>query len=101
LTLPTALNQKAKASLHREWGPVDFAHFFQPYETGTGDYTADRQTWLGPQTVLELQEEAIQLAAAGKLPAPPRARIHSRHSDLEAIPSTVPGVPAVEGDEKK
>ena len=75
MTLPAALNQKAKAILLRELGPLDFARFFQQYETGTGDYTADRHAWLGQPTVSELQAEATLLAAAGLLPRPPRARV--------------------------
>jgi|GEM_PF-845823 hypothetical protein len=86
MTLPAALNQKAKAILLRELGPVDFARFFQQYQTGTGDYTEDRHAWLGQQTARELHREATQLAAAGLLPVPPGARIQG-----------TPDVPAAEG----
>jgi len=41
MTLSAELNQKAKAILIRELGPVDYARFIQQYEEGTGDYTRD------------------------------------------------------------
>lgn len=31
--------------------------FLQQFETGQGDYTAERHTWLGKRTVRELVEE--------------------------------------------
>ena len=34
MTLTAELNQKAKAILIRELGPVDYARFFQQYEEG-------------------------------------------------------------------
>ena len=80
MTLPAALNQKAKAILLREFGPLDFARFFQQYETGTGDYTADRHAWLGQPTVSELQAEATQLAAAGLRPRLPQAMVQGEPS---------------------
>ena len=39
MTLTAELNQKAKAILIREVGPVDYARFIQQYEGGSGDYT--------------------------------------------------------------
>jgi hypothetical protein len=32
-------------------GPVGMARFFQQFETGKGDYTKDREQWLGCITV--------------------------------------------------
>ena len=43
MALTAKLNQKAKAILIRELGPVDYARFIQQYEGGSGDYTRDRQ----------------------------------------------------------
>lgn len=36
MTLTAELNQKAKAILIRELGPVDYARFIQQYEEGFG-----------------------------------------------------------------
>jgi len=56
VTLTAELNQKAKAILIRELGPVDYARFIQQYEEGTGNYPRDRHQWLegqkGSATVL-------------------------------------------------
>lgn len=73
---PTAeLNQKAKAILFRELGPVDYARFFQQYEEGLGNYTEDRHQWLGEQSARSLHEEASNLAANGELPRPANAKL--------------------------
>ena len=42
MILTAELNQKAKAILIRELGPVDYARFIQQCEEGTGNYTRDR-----------------------------------------------------------
>ena len=34
-------------ALQQKLGPVDFVRFLQQYETGYGDYTAERSNWLG------------------------------------------------------
>ncbi len=70
MTLSAALNQKAKAILIRELGPVDYARFIQQYEEGTGDYTRDRHQWLGDESARTLHEQATILAANGELPRP-------------------------------
>ncbi len=70
MTLTAELNQKAKAILIRELGPVDYARFIQQYEEGSGDYTADRHQWLGEESAVTLHKQASQLAANGELPHP-------------------------------
>ena len=77
MTLTSELNQKAKAILFRELGPVDYARFFQQYEEGIGNYTEDRQQWLGGETVTSLHDQASFLAADGQLPRPTGAQIHT------------------------
>jgi hypothetical protein len=42
MTLTAELNQKAKAILIRELGPVDYARFIHQYEEGADNYTRDR-----------------------------------------------------------
>ena len=44
-------------SLARDLGSVGMIRFLQQFETGQGDYTAERHTWLGKRTVRELAEE--------------------------------------------
>ena len=50
MTLNAELNQKAKAIIIRELGPVDYARFLQQYGEGTGDHTRDRHQWLREET---------------------------------------------------
>jgi hypothetical protein len=75
MTLTAKLNQKAKAILIRELGPVDYARFIQQYEEGTGDYTRDRHQWLSNGTARTIHEQAAQLAATGELPRPAGAKL--------------------------
>ena len=76
MTLTAELNQKAKAILIRELGPVDYARFIQQYEEGLGNYTEDRHQWLGEQSARTLHEQATQLAANDELPRPVGAKLH-------------------------
>jgi hypothetical protein len=41
-------------ALSRELGPVGMVRFLQQFETGSGDYTEERHTWLGDPAVDEL-----------------------------------------------
>ncbi len=74
MTLTAELNQKAKAILIRELGPVDYARFIQQYEEGTGDYTRDRHQWLGEESARTLHEQAARLATNGEIPRPAGAK---------------------------
>ena len=44
-------------ALSRDLGPVDLVRFLQQFETGYGDYTAERHRWLGERTVQDLAQE--------------------------------------------
>ena len=44
-------------ALYRDLGPVGLVRFLQQFETGYGDYTAERHHWLGEPTVQELVQE--------------------------------------------
>ena len=44
-------------ALARDLGSVGMVRFLQQFETGQGDYTAERHTWLGKLTVRELVDE--------------------------------------------
>ena len=38
-------------------GPVGLVRFLQQFETGSGDYTAERHGWLGQPTARDISEE--------------------------------------------
>lgn len=40
------LRQRGLAALAKELGPVGMVRFLQQFETGSGDYTAERHQWL-------------------------------------------------------
>ena len=44
-------------ALSRDLGAVGLVRFLQQFETGDGDYTADRHRWLGDNTVQELAQK--------------------------------------------
>jgi hypothetical protein len=44
-------------SLLRDLGPVGLIRFLQQFETGHGDYTRDRATWLGEPTIEALVQQ--------------------------------------------
>jgi hypothetical protein len=78
MTLNAELNQKAKAILIRELSPEDYARFLQQYGEGTGDYTRDRQQWLGEENSSALHSQAALLATNGSLPSPEVAKMLSK-----------------------
>lgn len=43
--------------LSRELGAVGLVRFLQQFETGYGNYTAERHTWLKERSVSEIAEE--------------------------------------------
>lgn len=48
------IRRQGLAALHRELGPVGMVRFLQQFETGSGDYTAERHAWLGDPDVRTL-----------------------------------------------
>ena len=44
-------------ALSHDLGPVGLVRFLQQFETGYGDYTAERHRWLGERTVEDLVQE--------------------------------------------
>lgn len=74
MTALADINHKAHAVLRRELGAVDFARFLQQFDTGAGDYTAERQA--GEQTNAEaIHQQAVEMKKAGLLPVPPNAKV--------------------------
>lgn len=56
-TQTMSLKEVEKAGLTvlaRELGPVGFIRFLQLFETGSGDYTAERHEWLDGQSLEEI-----------------------------------------------
>ena len=50
------LRQRGLAALAKELGPVGMVRFLQQFETGSGDYTAERHQWL-PHNVDRILDE--------------------------------------------
>jgi hypothetical protein len=46
-------------ALSRDLGPVGLVRFLQQFETGHGDYTAERHAWLSEYTVRDI-DQAIE-----------------------------------------
>lgn len=46
-------------ALTKTLGPVDMARFIQSYETGSGDYTKERQEWL-PDDLADVKEGLLE-----------------------------------------
>ncbi len=44
-------------ALYRDLGAVGLIRFLQQFETGYGDYTAERHLWLRERTVQEITQE--------------------------------------------
>jgi hypothetical protein len=51
------VRQTGLQALTRDLGPVGLVRFLQQFETGSGDYTAERRGWLGQPTVRDISEE--------------------------------------------
>jgi len=54
---PAELRRAGLDALVQALGPVGMARFFQQYDPGHGDYTADRDRLLGNPTVNQLVDE--------------------------------------------
>jgi hypothetical protein len=52
-------------ALSRELGAVGLARFLQQFETGYGDYTAERHAWLKERSAAEIVEEIERERGAG------------------------------------
>lgn len=56
---PAELRHAGIEALVKALGPVGMARFFQQFDLGHGDYTADRDRILGNPTVDELVDELV------------------------------------------
>jgi hypothetical protein len=66
LPLPV-LREKGFAVLVRELGPANALRFLHLYQTGTGNYTAEREQWLGSLTLEEIDAEIKHLKLKGEI----------------------------------
>ena len=61
------LREKGFAVLMRELGPANALRFLHLYQTGTGNYTTEREQWLGSLTSEEIDAEIKQLKLKGDI----------------------------------
>jgi hypothetical protein len=59
------LRLKGLKVLSRELGAVGLVRFLRQFETGYGDYTAERHTWLKERSVSEIAGEIEQERGTG------------------------------------
>ncbi len=55
------LGQHAMKILARELGPAGFARFLRVYRSGSGDYTRDRDQWIGNLTMEDIRAKLEQI----------------------------------------
>jgi hypothetical protein len=53
---PPELRRAGLEALHEKLGLVGMIRFLQQFETGKGDYTAERHAWLDGQTIEDIRE---------------------------------------------
>jgi len=61
------LREKGFAVLMRELGPANALRFLHLYQTGTGNYTTEREQWLGSLTLEEIDAEIKRLKLKGEI----------------------------------
>ncbi len=54
LTSPAHIRSRGLEALAKALGPVGMVRFLQQFESGSGDYTRDRQQWLDKLTIEEV-----------------------------------------------
>lgn len=81
------IRQAGLEALCRELGPVGMARFLRQIEMGQGDFTTERESWLGQHTVAELAERI-------------RARRPQREADGEEHPTHSSEEEGSPGDER-
>ena len=74
MTALADINHKAHAVLRRELGAADFARYLQQFDTGAGDYTADRQADQQPSAET-IHQQTVEMKKAGGLPLPSNAKV--------------------------
>ncbi|HVT44506.1 MAG TPA: hypothetical protein VMT00_08950 [Thermoanaerobaculia bacterium] len=54
------IRRAALEILDRELGPAGTIRFLQQFDRGRGDYTRDREQWLGNPSLQELADEIVR-----------------------------------------
>ncbi len=54
------IRRKGLEALVRELGPLGMARFLQQFESGSGDYTVERDQWLGDNDVPTLTSKILE-----------------------------------------
>ncbi len=54
---PAEIRERGLEALREALGPVGMARFLQQFARGSGDYTRDREEWLGGLTVQEVVKD--------------------------------------------
>ena len=52
------IRRKGLAALHRELGKAGMIRFLQQFETGTGDYSSERHTWVDQTSLDDIRAAA-------------------------------------------
>lgn len=58
---PEEIRTAGLQALERELGVVGAARFLQQFEKGTGDYTEERHSWLGEESIEEIEAFSRQI----------------------------------------
>ena len=66
------INRRATHILFKKMGVVDTIRFLNQFSVGRGDYTKERENWLGEMTL----DEAISQIKAGKNKTKPDSNPH-------------------------
>ncbi len=61
------LRRRGFEVLVRELGAADALRFLHLYGAGQGDYTQNRDKWLGGLTIEQIEEEIRQMKARGEI----------------------------------
>lgn len=54
---PVEIRKKGLDALNKALGPIGMVRFLQQYESGSGDYTKERNQWLNDVTIDSVVEE--------------------------------------------
>ena len=57
---PVEIRKKGLEALNNALGPVGMVRFLQQFESGSGDYTKERDQWLKDVTIDSMVEEISQ-----------------------------------------
>ncbi len=62
------IRRKGIEALVRELGPLGMTRFLQQFESGTGDYTTERDQWLGDDDAQTLAAKILETRRQSDVP---------------------------------